>query len=281
MDNEEFKTDNILFIVEGKKAEAKYIKAIYEHYYPDQYVVINRENHSSTISSEGQALIDINWIVDANIEKFIDDIELDEYGDGVSIINSFVEKNDVKTYSEAFIIIDADLKDKSSGNNNAKNKIDLITRLLNIVDGNDENVEVLVNSPMLEAVVDINDSYAYIGGESYKSKVNGQFANGAYGKFINETSEVLKMNVMKYDSVDYLEHSSFALKTFDVDTSCIKVRSPLFHIIANKETIYGEVDLLIKFLEKYWLINLTISITFKDKANALFLLCSWGWCYNI
>lgn len=157
----------------------------------------------------------------------------------------------METYSEAFIIIDADLKDKSSGNNNAQNKITLINRLLDIVNENDENVEVLVNSPMLEAVVDVNDTYSYISGINYKSKINSQFANGAYGKFCNELSDVLKINVRKYEDVNYLEHSVFALNTFDVKISCIKVRSPLFHIIENKEVIYGEVDLLIDFLNKH------------------------------
>lgn len=69
MDREGAKSDNILFIVEGKKAEANYIKAIYEHYYPYQYVVINREKHSQILSDQGKSVIDINWIEDANVSN--------------------------------------------------------------------------------------------------------------------------------------------------------------------------------------------------------------------
>lgn len=69
MDREGAKSDNILFIVEGKKAEAKYIKAIYEYYYPYQYVVINREKHSQILSDQGKSVIDINWIEDANVSN--------------------------------------------------------------------------------------------------------------------------------------------------------------------------------------------------------------------
>lgn len=250
MDNEVVTNDNILFIVEGKKAEANYIKAIYEQYYPHQFVVINRVDNELVLEDiSGKNIIDINWIENANIQQFVSNIEEDEYSYGVSIINSFVEKNDVKTYSEAFIIIDADLKDKSSGGDNAANKIKLINKLLKIVEDNDENVEVIINSPMLEGIVDEMDGYTYKSGESYKSKINSQFANGAFGQFQNNISEVLKMNVLKYGDIDYQKHSTFALDTFDNTIGHIKVRSPLFHIIANKEIIYGETERLISFLD--------------------------------
>lgn len=245
--------DKILFIVEGKKTEPAYIKMIYEHFYPNQYIHINRTEESCDIQNpDYKTILDINWIEDANIKSLVEDIKNDEYGDGISPVNYFKDKNDVDTYSEAFIIIDADLKDKSSSGLNELDKINLLKELYNIVCESDENIELLISSLMLESIVDYDEEYEYKKGESYKKEINKRYYSGAHGHFQNNIKELLLMNVRKYqtDQIKYEDHSMYPLRKFDIKENIIKVRSPLFHLIANKEKLYGETNLFIEYLER-------------------------------
>lgn len=61
------------------------------------------------------------------------------------------------------------------------------------------------------------------------------------------------MNVKKYqnDDVDYSNQSLFPLEEYDFEHNKIKVRSPLFHLIASKEMLYGETELVIEFLNNF------------------------------
>lgn len=242
--------DNILFIVEGRKTEYQYIKQIYESYYKGQYQIIRRSEDKNYLIND-LPVIDINWIQDANIERFVAEYEADEYSDGISIVNSFKDKNDMKNYSEAFIIIDADLMDNSIGGDNARNKINLINRLHEIVLNDEDNIELLVSSPQLEAIVDTNDEYVYKSGESYKRLLNNRLVSGAYGELIRDTNSILQMNLEKYivENVQYDDHSLFPLECYNFETNKIKVRSPLFHLIATKEGIYADLDKLREFFE--------------------------------
>lgn len=196
-------------------------------------------------------ILDINWIENANINAFVEAIKCDEYG--VSPVNYFKHKNDVKTYSEAYILVDADLKDKGSSSENAKEKIALLMELSEIVSNSDENIEVLISSPMLECIGDNQDEYEYVSGESYKKNINKQFPSGVNGHFKANIEDVLLMNVKKYqnDDVDYSNQSLFPLEEYDFEHNKIKVRSPLFHLIASKEMLYGETELVIEFLNNF------------------------------
>lgn len=196
----------------GEKAEKNYIQIIYEHFYPDEYIQINRSD-GKIINQDliNMPILDINWIENANINAFVEAIKFDEYG--VSPVNYFKHKNDVKTYSEAYILVDADLKDKGSSSENAKEKIALLMELSEIVSNSDDNIEVLISSPMLECIGDNQDEYEYVSGESYKKKINKQFPSGVNGHFKANIEDVLLMNVKKYqnDDVDYSNQSLFSI----------------------------------------------------------------------
>lgn len=224
--------DKVLFIVEGEKTEKQFVKLIYEQLYGE---------NSNATSDHSQ--VEFKWIKNADINAFVKTLETDEFGFGVSAENYFASEEGT-TYSETYILIDADLKDKSGSGENDVEKIKLINKLYNYVQDMD-NTELILSSPQIESIVDVDDVFKYVEGIRYKHKISGRFASGACGELTSNMQAMLLMNIDKFleDNIEYDQQSMHPINTYDYNSKEIKVRNVLFHIIANKEFIY-DGDLL-------------------------------------
>lgn len=228
---------NILFIVEGAVTEEKILNAIYNTYYEEA------PNSNRLHQLKDGKQLNIECIENANISKFLSEIEEDEYGEAIGLDARFGKPN-VK-YSYVFVIIDADLEDKSKKHlDDASEKIRIINDIANCIWKLD-NSFLIINSPQVECLIDDADTYTYGEGEKYKKIISRKHPNGFIQEFSSNVSKYLVNQIDRYQSeqVKIDCQALHAINSYSYQNNEIKVRSNIHHILLELEMI-NETDLL-------------------------------------
>ncbi len=234
---------NILFIVEGAVTEEKVLNAIYNTYYEE--VPDSKRMHQL---KDGKQL-NVECIKSANIVEFLKEIEEDEYGEAISLEAKYGKMG--INYSYIFVVIDADLKDKTANStDNAGDKIKLIKRIASCIRKQD-NSFLIVNSPQVECLVDETDAYTYEKGKKYKKLISKKYPNGFIQEFSRNVTKYLIVQISKYqdEHVEIDNQALHAINLYNLQDNQIKVRSNIHHILLELEMM-DEIDLL-EFIQNY------------------------------
>ncbi len=221
--------NSFLFVVEGKKDEAKVLSCILKHFIGIDACRITEDTHNKNELIYESNDVYVKTIVNSDIQAFYNLLSEDQYAEGISL-SSFFAGDDNHKYAQEFIIIDGDFKDRIKAEGGKK---ELLIKLNKFVEEM-PNTLLLITTPQIEAIVDKNDKYCYNRSDkNYKNEINKRFGKGAIEAFIRNPLKYMKMNVEKYIGVEYDEQAMYAIVNYDEENQVVDIRSPLFQIISE------------------------------------------------
>lgn len=236
--------NKILFIIEGRKAEPNLLKKICIGIlgFNEEEIIVDLETESTLSLKDDKTQIYIKWIKNADVVKFsmLLDEELEQgLNDGITLGSCYTAEPGIE-FSTEYMIIDADMHDKLAG----KTKQDFLKELISKIKKLD-NSHILISSPSIESFIDEDDIYDYKDGK-YKEMIGSKYPNGLGSLSKENIIEKMIMNFQKFsdEDIDYDDQRSYSVETFSADK--IKIRSLLFHIIAEEKFIYSN-----KAIEEY------------------------------